>query len=45
MPTDDQVRPGNEQANMYDLGEIAKFRKGCALNFPAHNEQLAALGC
>jgi 2-polyprenyl-6-methoxyphenol hydroxylase-like FAD-dependent oxidoreductase len=44
MPTDDQVRPGNETAHKYDLGEIAKFRKGCAMNFPAHNEQLAALG-
>ena len=43
MPTDEQVRPGNELANKYDLGEIAKFRKGCALNFPAHNEALAAL--
>ena len=43
LPTDDQVRPGNELANKYDLDDIARFRKGCALNFPAHKDQLAEL--
>ena len=43
-PTDDQVRPGNELAHKYNLEEIARFRKGCALNFKPHQEQLAALG-
>lgn len=42
-PTDEQVRPGNELAHKYDLENIARFRKGCALNFKPHQEQLAAL--
>jgi hypothetical protein len=44
MPTDDQVRPGNELAHKYNLDKIAEFRKGCALNFPSHKDQLAELG-
>jgi hypothetical protein len=43
MPTDEQVKPGNELAHKYDLEEIARFRKGCALNFKSHQEQLAEL--
>jgi 2-polyprenyl-6-methoxyphenol hydroxylase-like FAD-dependent oxidoreductase len=43
MPTADQVRPGNELARKYDLEDIARFRKGCAMNFKPHQEQLAAL--
>jgi 2-polyprenyl-6-methoxyphenol hydroxylase-like FAD-dependent oxidoreductase len=43
LPTADQVRPGNELANKYNLEKIAEFRKGCALNFPAHKDQLAEL--
>jgi hypothetical protein len=42
-PTDEQVRPGNELANKYDLGKIADFLKGCALNYPSHKEQLEIL--
>jgi hypothetical protein len=43
MPTDDQVKPGNELAHKYNLDKIAEFRKGCALNFPSHKDQLAQL--
>ena len=39
-PTQDQVRPGNELAHKYDLDDIARYLQGCALNFPAHEEQL-----
>lgn len=42
-PTDEQVRPGNELAHKYDLGEIERYLKGCALNFPSHQEQLRTL--
>jgi hypothetical protein len=42
-PTDGQVRPGNELANKYNLKNIEKYLKGCALNFPPHHEQLGAL--
>ena len=42
-PTDEQVRPGNELANKYDLEDIENYLKGCALNFPAHREQLELL--
>ncbi len=42
-PTDEQVRPGNELAHKYDLKDIEKYLKGCALNFPAHMEQLDLL--
>ena len=42
-PTAEQVRPGNELAHKYSLEDIARFRKGCALNFRPHSEQLAAL--
>ena len=42
-PTDEQVRPGNELAHKYNLQDIEKYRKGCALNFPAHKEQLDLL--
>jgi hypothetical protein len=40
FPTDEQVRPGNELANKYDLKDIERFLKGCALNFPSHRQQL-----
>ena len=40
FPTDEQVRPGNELANKYNLENIEKYLKGCALNFPPHREQL-----
>ena len=42
-PTDDQVQPGNELAKQYDLDGIARYLRGCALNFPSHKEQLALL--
>jgi hypothetical protein len=42
-PTDEQVRPGNELANKYDLEKMAHFLKGCALNYPSHKDQLALL--
>ena len=42
-PSDEQVRPGSELAHKYKLEDIAKFRKGCALNFKSHQEQLAML--
>ncbi len=42
-PTDEQVRPGNEMANKYDLKGIGRFLAGCALNFKPHQEQLADL--
>ena len=42
-PTDEQVRPGNELANRYDLKDIETFLKGCALNFPSHQERLRTL--
>jgi hypothetical protein len=43
MPTDEQVKPGNELAHKYNLDKIAEFRRGCALNFPSHKDQLAEL--
>jgi hypothetical protein len=42
-PTQEQLRPGNEQAKSYDLDKIDKYLKGCALNFKPHREQLDAL--
>lgn len=36
-PTDEHVRPGNELARNYDLQDIEKYLKGCALNFNPHN--------
>ena len=42
-PTQDQVRPGNELANKYNLKNIEKYLKGCALNFQSHHEQLRSL--
>jgi glycine/D-amino acid oxidase-like deaminating enzyme len=42
-PTRDQVRPGNEMANKYDLKKNARYLQGCALNFRTHREQLDAL--
>lgn len=39
-PTDEQVRPGNDLAHKYDLEKIARYLKGCALNFKPHKEQL-----
>ncbi len=42
-PTDEQVRPGNELARKYDLENIEKYLKGCALNFKPHEEQLRML--
>ena len=42
-PGQEQVRPGNEMANKYDLDGIARYLKGCALNFPPHRDQLRTL--
>jgi hypothetical protein len=42
-PTREQVRPGNELANKYDLKKNARYLQGCALNFPPHRVQLDAL--
>lgn len=42
-PTKEQLRPGNELAHKYKMEEIEKYLKGCALNFPSHKSQLAAL--
>jgi hypothetical protein len=42
-PGQEQVRPGNELANKYDLDGIARYLKGCALNFPPHRDQLRTL--
>ena len=39
----EQLRPGNEMAHKYDMEEIEKYLKGCALNFPSHKDQLAKL--
>jgi 2-polyprenyl-6-methoxyphenol hydroxylase-like FAD-dependent oxidoreductase len=43
LPSQDQVRPGNELAHKYDLNKIASYLQGCALNFKPHNEQLKTL--
>jgi glycine/D-amino acid oxidase-like deaminating enzyme len=40
-PTQEQLRPGNEQAHKYKMEEIEQFLKSCALNFPSHKDQLA----
>jgi hypothetical protein len=40
-PTQEQLRPGNEQAHQYKMEEIEQFLKSCALNFPSHKDQLA----
>jgi len=37
------VRPGNELAHKYNLKDIEKYLKGCALNFKPHEEQLRML--
>ncbi len=42
-PTQEQVRAGSELAHKYDLKKISQYRKGCALNFPSHSDQLALL--
>ena len=42
-PTEEQVRPGSELAHKYNLENIEKYLKGCALNFPPHREQLRSL--
>ena len=42
-PTAEQVRPGNELAHKYELDDIERYLKGCALNFPSHQERLAEL--
>jgi hypothetical protein len=42
-PTEEQVRPGSELANKYNLKNIEKYLEGCALNFPPHHEQLLSL--
>ncbi len=43
LPSQDQVRPGNELAHKYDLAKIASYLEGCALNFKPHQEQLRAV--
>lgn len=42
-PTQEQVRPGNELAHKYDLQKLARYREGCAMNFPSHKTQLQSL--
>ncbi len=42
-PTQEQLSPGNETANQYDLAKIERYLKGCALNFKSHREQLEAV--
>lgn len=44
LPTDSQVKPGNELANKYSIDKLAAFIKGCAMNFPGHKAQLEKLG-
>ena len=43
LPSQDQVRPGNELAHKYNLDKIASYLQGCAMNFRPHNEQLKAI--
>ncbi len=42
-PTPAQLKPGNELAHQYDLNQIQRYVRGCALNFKPHVEQLALL--
>lgn len=42
-PTQEQLKPGNELAHQYDLNQVRKYLRGCALNFKPHMEHLAAL--
>lgn len=42
-PEPHQLRPGNDFANKYDIENIHKFIRGCALNFRSHKEQIELL--
>jgi len=42
-PSKEQLRPGNELANKYDIKKLRQFIAACGLNFPTHTERLKAL--
>lgn len=42
-PMQEQLKPGNELAHQFDLNQVRKYLRGCALNFKPHMEHLAAL--
>ncbi len=42
-PDKDQLRPGNEKANKYNLQEIKHFIEKCSLNYPQHADRLKVL--
>lgn len=44
FPAPEQLRPGSEHEDTYEMEKIDKFIKSCALNFPSHQEQLANVG-
>ena len=43
FPDPSKLRPGNDLANKYNVDELQKFIRGCALNFKPHREQLELL--
>lgn len=40
-PTPEQLKPGNELANKYNLEKISSFIQRCGMNFKPHRQQLA----
>lgn len=41
FPSQEQLKPGNEKANRFDMTKMDDFIRRCALNFAPHREQLA----
>lgn len=42
-PAQEQLLPGNEVANQYNVDELREFIRRCALNFRPHMEQIESL--
>lgn len=42
-PMPEQLVKGNDLANKYNIEQLQKYIKGCALNFKPHKEQLALM--
>jgi len=42
-PNQEQLKRGNALAHQYDVADIQRYIRGCALNFKSHKEQLDAL--
>ncbi|UTA47725.1 tryptophan 7-halogenase [Simiduia sp. 21SJ11W-1] len=42
-PDKHQLRPGNEEANKYNINKIEEFIDKCSMNFPRHKDRLMEL--